>query len=50
MTAPIWASVVLFVVVEVALLLWVRDSLLLNIIMLAFPLEALKEWQMGRIN
>lgn len=50
MTVPIWASIALFVIVEVTLLLWVRDSLVLNIIMLAFPLEALKEWQMGRIN
>jgi len=50
MTAPIWLSVALFVFVEVALLLWIRDSLLLNIIMLVFPLEALKDWQMGRLG
>ena len=49
-TAPVWLSAALFAAVEVALLLWIRDSLLLNIIMLFFPLETLKEWQMGGIN
>jgi len=29
------------------LLLWVRDSLVLNIIMLLYPFDGLKHWQMG---
>jgi hypothetical protein len=36
-----------FVVTELALALWIRDSLLLNILMLTFPIEAVKQWQMG---
>ena len=44
---PVWGSALFFVAVEVALLLWIRDSLLLNIIMLTWPIEALRDWQMG---
>lgn len=50
MTAPVWVSAALFVVVEVALLLWVRDSLVLNIVMLVFPLDAIKDWQTGAVG
>jgi len=50
MTVPIWASTTVFIVVEVALLIWIRDSFLLNILMLALPLDAIKDWQMGGIN
>ncbi len=40
-------SVALFVATEVALLVWIRDSPLLNVVMLAHPLGAIKAWQMG---
>ncbi len=40
------ASVVLFVVVEVALALAVRDNLSLNVLMLIHPIDAVKAWQM----
>jgi hypothetical protein len=42
-----WRSLVFFILVEIVLLLWIRDSLLLNIIMLIYPSEGLKHWQIG---
>lgn len=40
-------TLLVFVAVEAALLLWIRDSLLLNIILLVYPSEKLKAWQAG---
>jgi len=42
-----WKSLIFFVVIEIALLLWIRDGLLLNILMLIYPLDAVKNWQMS---
>lgn len=36
-----------FLATEVVLALWIRDSLLLNVLMLTFPIDAVKQWQMG---
>ncbi|WRH62702.1 MAG: DUF2585 domain-containing protein [Fuscovulum sp.] len=44
---PIWASVALIVVFEAATMWIIRDGLLLNILMLVSPLDAVKEWQAG---
>ncbi|HET6671223.1 MAG TPA: DUF2585 family protein [Pyrinomonadaceae bacterium] len=40
-------SLLVFVATELVLLLWIRDSLLLEILMLVYPIEGLKAWQMG---
>ena len=39
-------SAMLFVVTEFVLVLWIRDSLVLNVIMLLCPIKALKDWQL----
>jgi hypothetical protein len=38
-------SLIVFVLVELFLLVWIRDSLLLQILMLLRPVEAIKLWQ-----
>jgi Protein of unknown function (DUF2585) len=45
---PVRWSIALFLAVEVALLIAYRDNLLLNLIMLVYPFEFVKSWQMGR--
>lgn len=40
-------TLLLFVAVEAALLLWIRDSLLLNLLLLLYPSEKLRAWQAG---
>ena len=42
-----WKSLGFFVAVELFLILWIRDSLLINILMLIYPLDAIKAWQLG---
>ncbi len=42
-----WRSLALFVVTEIVLIFWIHDSLLINIIMLIYPVEAIKHWQIG---
>lgn len=38
-------TLALYVVAEIILALWIRDGLLLNIIMLVYPIDAIAEWQ-----
>ena len=42
-----WITLSWVVVVEVILALWIRDNLTLNILMLIYPIKAIKAWQMG---
>ena len=44
----LWRSLIVFVLVEVILTLWIHDSLLLQILMLVQPVEAIKLWQVCR--
>jgi hypothetical protein len=44
---PVWGSVGAVAAVEAGLALMIRDNLTLNIVMLLFPLEVIKRWQMG---
>jgi hypothetical protein len=41
------ASVALFAILEAVLLLSIRDSLLVNVVMLLYPIDGLREWQLG---
>ncbi|CAN5796815.1 DUF2585 domain-containing protein [soil metagenome] len=44
---PWWASVALFVAMEVGCAIWIHDNLTLNVIMLIHPIAAIKAWQMS---
>lgn len=44
---PVWVVVALAIIMEVAVGLWIRDNLILNIIQLLYPLEAVLRWQQG---
>lgn len=42
-----WQSVLLFAAIEIILIFTIRDSLIINIIMLIQPIEWIKAWQAG---
>lgn len=44
---PWWGSLLFFAVVELILVGWIRDSLVINVVMLVYPIDALKNWQAG---
>ena len=44
---PTWVSVASVVAAETLLIFWIRDNLLLNVLMLIHPIAAVKAWQHG---
>lgn len=45
--APIWVTIAVTAALELLALYFVRDGLILNILMLLYPLEAIRSWQSG---
>lgn len=41
----LWPTMALFTVIEIGTVVFYRDSLLLNVLMLLAPIEAIKQWQ-----
>jgi len=44
---PIWVVLFITLAMEVIVGYWIRDNLALNIIMLLYPVEIIKQWQLG---
>ena len=42
-----WRSLAVFILTEIILLIWIRDSLIVNVIMLIYPIDAIRVWQLG---
>ncbi len=47
MRVPVRVSVALYALIEIVMLVAIRDNLTLNVLMLVWPLESVKAWQMA---
>jgi uncharacterized Tic20 family protein len=45
---PMRVTLIGVIVLEIALALWIRDSLLLNVLMLVRPIQAIRSWQLAK--
>jgi hypothetical protein len=45
---PLWTIITLTLIMEIGVAYMIRDNLALNILMLIYPLEAVRRWQMGQ--
>jgi len=45
---PVWVVLLLIVALELFVLYFIRDNLTLNIIMLLYPLDSIRDWQNSR--
>jgi hypothetical protein len=42
-----WRTLALYAIIEIVLALTVRDNLILTVIMLVSPVDAIREWQLA---
>jgi len=45
---PARVTLIAVIALEIGLALWIRDSLLLNVLMLVRPVQAIRSWQLGK--
>jgi hypothetical protein len=47
---PVIASIILIIAFELFTAYWIRDNLTLNVVMLFYPLDAIRDWQAALPN